>query len=77
MRSKVRDVLDRRVTLTWSLEEVVEKYPEAVGILMDKGVVCMICGEPVWGTVGDLIKDKGLDIKVTLDEINKELEKSS
>jgi len=25
LRSKVRDVLDRRVTLTWSLEEVVEK----------------------------------------------------
>ena len=67
----------KRIKPDMTVEEVVEKYPEAVGILMDKGVVCMICGEPVWGTVGDLIKDKGLDIKVTLDEINKELEKSS
>ncbi len=65
----------KKIDPDMTVEEVVEKYPEAVGILMDKGVVCMICGEPVWGTVGELIKDKGLDIKVTIDEINEELEK--
>ena len=45
-----------------SVEELVERHPGAVGFLMDEGIVCMKCGEPVWGTLGELIAGKGMDV---------------
>jgi len=56
-----------------TVEELVEKYPSSVGYLMEKGIVCIICGEPVWGTVGELISDKGLDVKATIGELKKNI----
>jgi hypothetical protein len=44
---------------TW-IEEILEKYPKAQQFLSEKGIVCVMCGEPVWGTLGDQMKEKGL-----------------
>lgn len=41
------------------VEELVEKQPEAVKFLRDRGIVCVLCGEPVWGTLEELTKSKG------------------
>jgi len=42
-----------------SIEELVETIPESVKYLMDKGIKCIACGEPIWGTLEDAAKEKG------------------
>jgi hypothetical protein len=38
---------------------------------MDRGVVCIKCGEPVWGTLAEAIGKKGLDVGRTLSDLRK------
>jgi len=45
-----------------TIEELVERYPELVGPLSEEGIVCLVCGEPTWGTLRDKIEEKGLDV---------------
>ncbi len=42
------------------IEDIVEKYPETIKPMQEMGVQCMLCGEPVWGTLGERIKEKEL-----------------
>jgi hybrid cluster-associated redox disulfide protein len=43
------------------IEELVQAYPKAVGFLMRKGIVCIQCGEPVWGTLEEAAVRKGVN----------------
>lgn len=52
------------------IEDLVEKYPDSVGFLMRKGIVCIQCGEPVWGTLEEASKKKKIE---NIDEIVAEL----
>ena len=42
-----------------SIEELVRILPEAVTFLMENGIRCLRCGEPAWGTLEALAKEKG------------------
>jgi len=42
------------------VEDLVRLVPRAPAILRRWGLVCIQCGEPVWGTLADLAADKGL-----------------
>jgi len=42
------------------IEDIVEKYPQTIGPMQEMGVQCILCGEPVWGTLGARIAEKGL-----------------
>ena len=53
------------------IEELLEKYPQANRFLMKRGIICVQCGETYWGTLGELIKDKGLDEKSILANLNR------
>lgn len=56
------------------IEELVEILPESVSYLMDNGIKCIACGEPVWGTLEEVAKEKGFDneqITVFEIELNK------
>lgn len=48
----------RRETL---IEEIVEQYPELVRPLREVGVVCIRCGEPIWGTLEQVATEKGIE----------------
>ena len=37
------------------IEDLVNDYPEVVSPLAELGIVCIACGEPVWGTLNELI----------------------
>ncbi len=50
-----------KVLLGIHLEELVEKFPEAVGFLTRHGVRCIRCGEPLWCTLGELLDEVGID----------------
>ncbi len=48
------------IVKSMEIEDIVEKYPETIGPMQEMGVQCMVCGEPVWGTLGERIEEKGL-----------------
>ncbi len=48
------------LTADMTVEELVERYPLAAGFLADRGIVCIKCGEPYWGTLRELAAQKGL-----------------
>ena len=56
------------------IEELVRKYPKSVSFLMDRGVKCLACGEPIWGTLESAAKEKGFDDK-QIDELVLDLKK--
>ena len=42
-----------------TIEELIEKVPESVKYLSKKGIICIACGEPIWGTLEDAAIEKG------------------
>ena len=42
------------------IEDLVDHHPEAVRILAEHNIVCIRCGEPYWGTLGELATEKGI-----------------
>lgn len=43
-----------------TVEILVEKFPQSVAFLREQGIVCVLCGEPVWGTLGELMDSKNI-----------------
>ncbi len=54
------------------IEDLVNEHPEVIAPLAELGIVCIACGEPVWGTLEELVKTKGI---ANLDEILGKLNK--
>ena len=50
-----------RVTKEIEIEDLVKQIPESVTYLMDNGIRCLRCGEPIWGTLEAAAKEKGFD----------------
>ena len=48
------------ITKDITIEELVDKIPESVQLLSKRGIICILCGEPVWGTLDELAKSKQL-----------------
>lgn len=65
-------MIDRNITI----EDLVDEYPFAVGYLSEKGIRCIKCGEPIWGTLQEACIEKGFDDKqieifvIELNELN-------
>jgi hypothetical protein len=56
------------------IEHVTQECPRSVRFLMEKGIRCIACGEPIWGTLESAMKEKGFsDSKI--DQIVQELNK--
>jgi hypothetical protein len=43
------------------IEELVAAAPQSSAILRRFHLVCLQCGEPVWGTLGELAAEKGIN----------------
>ena len=52
-----------QITREISIEDLVETLPDAVTYLSRHGIRCILCGEPVWGTLEDAAREKGFDDK--------------
>ena len=48
-----------KITRDISIEDLVRLKIEAVSYLSKKGIRCIACGEPIWGTLEEAAKDKG------------------
>ena len=49
------------ITKNIEIEDLVRILPKAVSYLSDKGIRCLRCGEPIWGTLEEAAKEKGFD----------------
>lgn len=64
------------------IEDLVEKYPFSVKYLSQKGIRCIRCGEPIWGTLEETAIEKGFDNNVIenfvndLNKLNNEFEQT-
>lgn len=55
------------------IEDLVREVPESVEYLMNQGIRCLRCGEPVWGTLENAAKEKGFSeeqIDVFVSDLN-------
>lgn len=60
-----------KVTLGIEIEDLIAEFPEAAGFLTMQGVRCIRCGEPVWGTLRELLKEEGVkEPQKLVDELN-------
>lgn len=54
------------------IEDLVHDYPEVISPLAELGIVCIACGEPVWGTLEELVNKKELNnLDEILDQLNR------
>jgi hypothetical protein len=63
-------MIDKSITI----EDLVQQVPGAVNYLFDKGIRCIRCGEPIWGTLEEAAKEKGFrdeDISHFVDDLNR------
>ncbi|MQY79156.1 MAG: DUF1858 domain-containing protein [Bacteroidetes bacterium] len=63
-----------KITKEITIEELVEIIPESVRYLMEKGIRCIACGEPIWGTLEEAAKEKGFN-ENQIEEFVKDLNK--
>jgi uncharacterized protein with PIN domain len=49
-----------KITKDISIEELIEEVPESVKYLMNEGIRCVVCGEPIWGTLEEAVEEKNL-----------------
>jgi len=49
-----------KVTEETYLEDLVEERPKAVRYLLEKNVICIKCGAPVWEILGVLLERHGI-----------------
>ncbi len=48
--------IDRNITI-----EDLLKIPGATTLLIRHGLPCLVCGEPAWGTLDDLLREEDLE----------------
>ena len=63
----------KQITKNIDIEDLVRELPESVGYLMEKGIRCLRCGEPIWGTLESASKEKGFndnDIEYFVKDLN-------
>lgn len=69
----------KHITRTTSIESLVEDFPWSVRFLIGKNLPCLVCGEPSWGTLEELAREKQWDdksIDTLVEEMNHELMKT-
>jgi methionine synthase II (cobalamin-independent) len=57
-----------------TIEELVSVLPASVTYLMEKGIKCIACGEPIWGTLEEAAREKGFgddQVAEFVDELNR------
>lgn len=55
------------------IEDLVREIPDSVTYLMEKGIRCLRCGEPIWGSIEKAAKEKGFsdqEIETFLKDLN-------
>ena len=65
------------ITKEIQIEELVDRVPGSVGYLLEQGIKCIACGEPIWDTLEAAAQQKGFSgaqIDRFVGELNRMLE---
>jgi hypothetical protein len=46
-----------------TIEDLISEVPDSIRYLMDHGIRCLACGEPVWCTLEEAAREKGFSDK--------------
>ena len=52
-----------KITKDISIEELIETIPASVAYLMKEGIRCIVCGEPIWGSLEEAAEEKVFNAK--------------
>jgi len=52
---------ENKISMDIQVEDLALQYPESVVFLIKHEVRCIRCGEPVWGTLGELLEETGIE----------------
>ena len=47
-----------KITKDILIEDLVDNYAFSVRFMMEKGIRCIMCGEPIWGTLEEAAQEK-------------------
>ncbi|PID57924.1 MAG: DUF1858 domain-containing protein [Ignavibacteriae bacterium] len=64
----------QKITKEIEIEDLVRLIPNSVTYLMEQGIRCLRCGEPIWGSLESASKEKGFtdeEINRFVDDLNK------
>jgi methionine synthase II (cobalamin-independent) len=65
------------ITSDTYIEEIIKIIPDSILYLQQKGIKCIACGEPVWGTLkdaADLKKITAQELSAIVSELNQMIE---
>ena len=60
----------QKITKDIEIEDLVRIIPNSVIYLMEKGIRCLRCGEPIWGSLESAAKEKGFTDKEIVNFVN-------
>jgi len=69
---KILRLFIMEITRETTIEDIVQYSAAAVRYLREKGIKCIACGEPIWGTLEEAARQKGFD-DASIDGFVKEL----
>ncbi len=64
------------ITISMTIGEVIQKFPDSVGILLEEGIHCVGCGAAFWETLEEGLTGHG-KTKTEMDAILKKLNKAA
>ncbi len=65
--------MDKPIDKNINIEELIAILPASVSYLSKKGIKCIACGEPIWGTLEEAALEKGFkqeEIEKVIAELN-------
>ena len=65
----------QKITEDMTIEDVLDKYPETVKVFIKLKIPCLVCGEPLWGTVKETAEKYDVNLPLLLDRLNEIVEK--
>ncbi|MEO0289048.1 MAG: DUF1858 domain-containing protein [candidate division WOR-3 bacterium] len=69
--------MNNKVTLDMEVEDIVREYPQLISYLMDRDIICIRCGAPVWGSLRELLESRGIEnLEKFVEEMNEFLEQN-
>lgn len=66
----IKEMKRKRITKDIEIEDLVRIIPNSVVYLMEKGIRCLRCGEPIWGSLESAAKEKGFSDKEIVNFVN-------
>jgi hypothetical protein len=68
-------VVQVNITPAMTIEEMIERYPQAASFFLRYGIKCFTCSGVIWGTIEETLRRNGVkDIEGTVAELRRYVE---